>query len=218
MARRSRPNRHDPSSIIALWKDPVGGTREIPLEAGAHGVLLTASADLAVRRSGDGRRPVENCMQFFDVSVFQVRAATGSTPTPRTPTGAPPAEPGLEPEELTILRSWAEAVAEVLASAPEQLDRALAEISGDARWRASLGIEEWSAELTEAFDAMRQLLTDDAPADGEHTLDRALAVVRADRPGTPESETLARGVLRLALEQRRIRHLKLGLTLAGDPR
>jgi hypothetical protein len=216
MARRSRPNRRDPSSIIALWRDPVGGTREIPLETGAHGVLLTASVDLTVRRSGDGRRPVANCMQFFDVSVFQVRAGR-SSPTPHTPTSSPPAEPLLEPEEHTILRSWAEAVAEVLASAPEQLHRTLGDTDGDAAWRAGLAIEEWSAPLTETFEAIRRLLTDDAPAGVEPTLDRALAAVRADRPGAPEAETLARGVLQLALEQRRIRHLNLGLGLAGDP-
>ena len=215
MARRSRPNRHDPSSIVALWKDPVRGTREIPLEAGAHGVLLTASVDLTVRRSGDGRWPVENCMEFFDVSIFQVRAAS-SSPTPHTPTGLPPLRPRLEPEELTILRSAAEAIAEVLASAPEQLDRTLAEIGDDAAWRARLAIEEWSSVLTEAFEAMRRLLTTDAPADVGKTLDRALAVVRADRPDVSDSETLARGVLRLALEQRRIRHLNLGLSLAVD--
>jgi hypothetical protein len=217
MARRSRPNRRDPSSIIALWKDPVGGTREIPLETGAHAVLLTASVDLTIRRSGDGRLPVENCMQFFDVSIFQVRAATGSSPAPQAPPASPPAEPPLEPEELTILRSWAEAVAEVLASAPDRLHRTLAEIDGDGRWRGELALEDWSSALTEAFEAMRRLLTDDAPADVERTLDRALAVVRADRPNALESETLARDVLRLALEQRRIRHLNLGLSLAGDP-
>jgi hypothetical protein len=27
--------------VIALWKDPSTGVREIPLEAGAHAVLLT---------------------------------------------------------------------------------------------------------------------------------------------------------------------------------
>jgi hypothetical protein len=217
MAQRSRPNQRDPSSIIALWKDPVRGTREIPLEAGAQGVLLTASVDLTVRRSGDGRQPVENCMEFFDVGIFQVRAA-GSSSTPQPPAESPPAELPLEPEELTILRSWAEAIAEVLASAPDQLDRALAETGDGVTWRAGLAIEEWSAPLTETVDAMRHLLTSDSPADVERTLDRALAVVRADRQGAPESETLARDVLRLALEQRRIRHLNLGLTLAGDPR
>jgi hypothetical protein len=173
--------------------------------------------DLTVRRSGDGRRPVANCMQFFDVSVFQVRAATSSA-TPRTPTGSPPAEPLLEPEEHTILRSWAEALAEVLASAPEQLHRTLGDTDGDAAWRAGLAIEEWSVPLTETFEAMRRLLTDDVRAGVEPTLDRALAAVRADRPGAAETEGLALGVLQLALEQRRIRHLNLGLSLAGDPR
>jgi hypothetical protein len=156
-------------------------------------------------------------MQFFDVSIFQVRAAAGPSPTPQTPTGAPPADPSLDPEELTILRSWAEAVAEVLASTPEQLHRTLTELGGDGRWRAELAIEDWSRELTGAFDAMRRLLTDGAP-EIEPTLDRVLAALRAERPNAPESETLARDVLRLASEQRRIRHLNLGLSLAGDPR
>jgi hypothetical protein len=92
------------------------------------------------------------------------------------------------------------------------------DISGDAVWRARLGIEEWSAPLAETVGAMRRLLTSDAPADTDQALDRALAVVRADRPAAPESETSARDVVRLALEQWRIRHLNLGLSLAGDPR
>ncbi len=61
MARRSRPRGRDMQPIVALWKDPIRGTREIPLEPGAQGVLLTASADLTTRRSGDGRRPIDNC-------------------------------------------------------------------------------------------------------------------------------------------------------------
>ena len=179
-------------------------------------MLLTASVDLTVRRSGDGRQPVENCMEFFDVSISQVRAS-GSSPTTRTPTGPPPAAPQLESKEFTILRSTAEAVAEVLACAPEQLDRTLDELGGDVRWRATLGIEQWSSVLTEAFEAMRRLLTDNPSPDAGRPLDRVLAGVRADPPGAPESEMLARGVLRLALEQRRIRHLNLGLGLAGGP-
>ena len=148
MAQRSRPNRHDPSSIIALWRDPVSGTREIPLEAGAQGVLLTASVALTVRRSGDGREPVANCLQLFEPSIFHVRA-TRSSSFPQTPTSSAPAEPRLEPEELTILRSWAEAIAEVLASAPEQLDTTIADTQDGSDWRARLALEEWSAPLTE---------------------------------------------------------------------
>ena len=37
MVQRSRPPGHDPSSVVALWKDPERGTREISLEPGAHG-------------------------------------------------------------------------------------------------------------------------------------------------------------------------------------
>jgi hypothetical protein len=81
---------------------------------------------------------------------------------------------------------WAEAIAEVLASAPEQLDRTLGDTDGGAAWRAGLGIEKWSAPLTETAGAMRDLLTSDAPASVEQTLDRALALVRADRPGAPK--------------------------------
>jgi hypothetical protein len=99
MARRSRPHGRDASSVIALWKDPVRGTREIPLEADAEGVLLTASADIVTRRSGDGRQPVDNCTEFFDMGIHQVRAATAGssgptswpmpTPAPSSPTSSP---------------------------------------------------------------------------------------------------------------------------------
>ena len=215
MAQRSRPNRRDPSPIIALWKDPVSGTREIPLEAGAHGVLLTTSVALAVRRSGDGREPVVNCLELFDPSIFQVRA-TGSSSPPQRPTSSAPAEPRLGPEELTILRSWAEAIAEVLACAPERLDRTIADAEDGSGWRAELVLEGWSAPLSKTLDAMARLLTGDAPVDVERPLDRALSVVRGE-PGAGGHEGLARSVLRLALEQRRIRHLNLGLSLASDP-
>ena len=215
MAQRSRPPGHDPSSIIALWKDPVSGTREIPLEAGAQGVLLTASVALTVRRSGDGREPIENCTEIFDPGIFQVRASSSSSP--QTPTTSAPAEPRLKSEELTILRSWAEAIAEVLASAPEQLDRILADTNDRAQWRGELALEEWSAPLTDTVGSIRRLLTSNTAAEVEPPLDRLLVVVRADPPGISGSERLARRVLELALEQRRIRHLNLGLRLARNP-
>jgi hypothetical protein len=175
-------------------------------------VPLTASVDLTVRRSGDGRWLIENRLGSSD----QGRAAS-SSPVPHTPTGAAPPEPKLEPEEVTILRSWAEAIAEVLASAPERLHRTLAQMDGDGKWRAKLGIEEWSSTHTEAVEAMRRLLITDAAADVGRTHDRALAVVRADRPDASASETLARAVPQLALEKRCIRHLKPGFRLADAP-
>src|SRR6476619_5603275 len=57
MVQRSRPHGHEASTLIALWKDTSTGVREIPLEAGAHAVLLTVCTDRATRRSADGRIP-----------------------------------------------------------------------------------------------------------------------------------------------------------------
>ena len=53
--------------MVALRKDPVRGLREIPLEADAQGVLLTLCGDRATRRSADGRCPVDNVTEYFDV-------------------------------------------------------------------------------------------------------------------------------------------------------
>src|SRR5262249_27046958 len=41
MVQRSRPAQRDVSPIVALSRDPARGFREIPLEAGAQGVVLT---------------------------------------------------------------------------------------------------------------------------------------------------------------------------------
>ena len=83
MVKRSRPHRRDVSPIIALWRDSASGFREIPLEPGAHGVVLTVCMDRATRRSADGRWPVDNGTRAFDVAVHQVRASnTGSQPSP----------------------------------------------------------------------------------------------------------------------------------------
>src|SRR5262249_41697157 len=57
MVQRSRPHAHEASRVIGLWKDPARGVRELPLETGAHGVLLTVCMDRATRRSADGRWP-----------------------------------------------------------------------------------------------------------------------------------------------------------------
>jgi hypothetical protein len=213
MVRRCVPNGHTPSPVVALWRDPVRGTREIPLEPGAHGVLLTADGDLTVRRSGDGRHPVNNCTEFYDVSVHQVHAANPAS-APRIAPQTPPPEPRLKPEELTILMSWAEAIAEVLASTPERLDRTLIEAHDGRTWRAELGIAELSPALNQTIDAMGQLLSSATPGDFEQPLEDALTLTREPRPDDDRHETLARRALRSALEQRRTRQAKLGLSLA----
>jgi hypothetical protein len=213
MAQRSRPLGHDASSVIALWKDPIRGIREIPLEPGAHGVLLTASTDLASRRSSDGRSPIDNCIEFFDVGVYQVRAADAGTSAGdsirQTAFG-----PVLEADELTVLTSWAEAVAEALAYAPEQAEAVLADAQPRAPWRAALGLPEPSPQLTKAFVSVQQSVRAATPAAGRPTLDAVLESVRHNRPSEHEFERLAHRVLRSALEQRQMRRTREGGKLA----
>ena len=102
MVQRCRPHGRDSSPVIALWKDPVRGSREIPLETGAHGVLLTVCGDRATRCSADGRMPVDNATHYFDVAVHQVRAASSGSGPSNFQVGKPiPCLLGVE--ELTVL-------------------------------------------------------------------------------------------------------------------
>ena len=82
MVQRSRPGRRDASTVVALWKDPERGFREIPLESGAQAVLLTACTSRATRRTGDGRWPVDTGTHLFDVGVHQIRASDASSRSP----------------------------------------------------------------------------------------------------------------------------------------
>ena len=208
MARRCRPGGRDPSPVIALWKDPAGGTREIPLESGAQGVLLSASADLTTRHSRDGRWPVEDCTEFFDVGVSQVRAS-GAGSTSLKPGSATSTPLLLEGGELTILTSWAEAVAEALATAPERVDAVLADPQPNAPWRTALGITEPSLRLSQAIDSMRTHVRAAKAAGGEPSIDAVLVTVRDGQSGEEGVDRLARRVLRYALEQRITRQATL---------
>jgi len=117
MVQRSRPHGRDSSPVVGLWKDPVRGLREIPLEPGAQGVLLTLCGDRVTRRSADGRYPVDNVTEYFAVSVFQVRDGPAkSSLTDLQPTRLAPR--ALENDGLTILTGWAQALAEALLYDP----------------------------------------------------------------------------------------------------
>src|SRR5262249_46515385 len=76
MVQRCRSNGHDRSAIVGLWKDPVQGIREIPLEAGAQGILLTACGSRTCSRTADGRLPMNNVTTYFEVAISQVRASS----------------------------------------------------------------------------------------------------------------------------------------------
>ena len=91
MAQRSRPPGHDPSPVVALWKGPGQETREIPLDRGAHGILLSAAAGPAVRRSFDGRRPGRERQRILrrehppGPGIQHRHGATACTSRPTTP-------------------------------------------------------------------------------------------------------------------------------------
>ena len=204
MAQRSRPAGMNASPVIALWKDPDRGIREIPLEPGAHGVLISASADRATRRSSDGRRPIENGSEFFDVSVSQVRASsTGSGPPAHRRVGL--TQPVLEPEELTILTSWAEALAEALTFAPERIEAVRANAHAGAPWRTALEITEPSPRIEQAIDSIDEAVRTASGSGSNLALDVLLPAVRDGQPGDSSLDRLARRVLRSVLEQRQAR-------------
>ena len=217
MARRSRPPGHESSPIIALWKDPVKGAREIPLEDGAQGVLLTVTADLTNRRSGDGRRPVLNCTELFDVSIYQVHASSSGSPVPRLPSpNDAPEDPVLPTEERTILMSWAEAVAEAVAWAPERIDAVFADSRPGAPWRAELDIPEPSPDLVRCLQAFNHAVETASTARRELTLDALITQLDDEAPGAERLDRFARRLLRTALEQRHTREAWRGaLALAG---
>jgi hypothetical protein len=207
MVRRSRPRGHQSSSVIALWKDPTRGLREISLDHEAHGVLLAACEDTANRRSMDGRPPLPNSSHFFDVGVQQIRAApTGSGP--RSVWTRTPRPRALELNELTIITAWAEAIAEALAAAPERIDDVLASADAGAAWRAQLGLPEPSTQLRDTVHAIGRMLAA-VPRDSADTaMDTALVIVRSEPPNELGRERLARRVLRSMLEARRSRQMR----------
>jgi hypothetical protein len=204
MVQRSRPYGRGASPVIALWKDPSRGVREIPLEAGAHAVLLTLCTDRATRRSADARVPIDNGTSCFDVAVHQICASpTGSrSPHPPVTQGAPHV---LELEDLSVLTAWAEAVVEAVSLAPERTGDVLAEGGCGAPWRAAMGLPEPSAQLGAAIEAMQQTVGALDVVHGELTSDALLAAADHDPPDEDPLNGLVRRVLLTMLEARRTR-------------
>ena len=139
MVERSLPAGFAPSRVVALWKDPTGGIREVSLEPGAQGVLLSMSVDRATRHTADSRWPADDTTQLRDAGVRQIRAtAPPDEATLRTAPTAPGVAAGLDECELTVLSSWAEAVAE--AGTPDELAEVAADAAAGAPWRDELGL------------------------------------------------------------------------------
>ena len=107
----------------------------------------------------------------------------------------------LTADELTILTSWAEAMAEALAFAPASVEALAAQALSGARWRTELRICEPSPPLRDAINRMAQTART-AAAGGDPPLEAALLAAEDSQPDQSALDKLARAVLRSALQQR----------------
>jgi len=199
MVHRSRPPGTLPSSVIALWKDATRGLREIPLESGATGVLLSLASTRARRRAADGRTPMDNATGLTVAGVHQV--VTGGIPRSDgdrdSVTGS-----ALGPADLTIASSWADAVAAALTEDdPDRLEAILGDAAPGAPWRRRLGLPEPSETLAQAIAAIGEAV-DDVPANGGRRDVRVLSALYGSAGEGAPPVPLARAVLARALEAR----------------
>jgi hypothetical protein len=200
MVQRCRPHGRDASPVVGLWKDPVRGLREVSLEPGAQAVLFTTCGGRATRRSADGRHPVDNVTEYFDVAVYQVRAGAAKSPLSHfQPTTLAPS--ALESDELTILAGWAEALAEALVYDPECVEALLADAQKNSPWRVKLGIPEPSPRLSQTIDFVSQAVRGVASQNGNLSFDAFHISLLEDRPAEDALDRLVRRVLRSTLEQ-----------------
>ena len=204
MVQRCRPHGRDSAPVVALRKDPERGFREIKLESGAQGVLLTLCGARAARRSADGRQRVDNATEYFDVAVHQVRAGVSGTQPSFVQTDAPPARP-LALDEVTLLTGWAQALAEAVACAPESIERVLADADAGASWRTALGLGEPSRSFCEAVSIMGRAARGVHCSEDTTRLEELYAWCQGAQAAEPGLETLVRRVVRAALEPHRAR-------------
>src|SRR5919106_1399708 len=197
LVQRSLPPGRPPSRVISLWKDPVTGLQEIPLDAEAHAVLIHFQIGRTSRHTADGRPPVANTADVRAKRVRQIRAldrgdhtgvATPEAPVDREPLAS------LKAVELPILTGWAEAVAQALA-ATDRLSTILDDARAGAPWRRQLGIADPSADLASALEELAGVI-----APGTTTVEALLATVD-ERPRDGHGH-LVRAVLRSTLGQR----------------
>jgi hypothetical protein len=104
---------------------------------------------------------------------------------------------------LTVLTSWAEAIAEALALAPASIEALAGDSQSDASWRNDRGICEPSPPLGDAINGICQIARAAGAADGKTPLDTALLAANDSQPSESGLEGLAYAVLRQALRQRR---------------
>lgn len=138
------------SSVVALWKDNARGQREIELEDGAQGILLSLERHRAMRRAADGRAPQLNSSELGISAITQLRAAAAD----RQPAAAEAELQVLSPADRTVLLSWSDALAHVRATDPRTAESVIAEARPAAGWRSKLGLERPAGALAEALDML----------------------------------------------------------------
>jgi hypothetical protein len=155
MASRSRPRGMPPSGVVSMWKDPSRGLREISLESGAHGVLVTTSQGSAPRYAADSRLPVDDARDLYVTGVHQVRDA-GRADAVAGREDTTTREPTLDTTELSVLFSWAEAIARAArGDEPEvRVQHVLEQAMPGAAWRAALDLPEPSPRLAATLGAL----------------------------------------------------------------
>jgi hypothetical protein len=194
--QRSLPAGRSPSRVVSLWKDPVRGLREIPLDVDAHAVLIHIQVGRTTRHSADGRPPVANTANVSAERVRQIPAAgLGDHTGVATPEASVDNEPvvSLEAVELTILTCWAEAVAEAIRASTDQLNTILDDARAGASWRRQLGVAEPSADLASALEDLARTVVSGTP-----TVEAVLAAMD-ERPRTGDYSYLVRAILRSKL-------------------
>ena len=195
-AQRSQPAGRPPSRVVSLWKDPVRGLREIPLDADAHAVVIHIKVGRTTRRSADSRLPMANAADVSAEGVSQIRALERRDDTSvAMPDDAVDDESdvSLEAVELTILTCWTEAVAEALAASPDQLNIILDDARAGAPWRRQLGVPEPSTNLASALEELARIVVSGPP-----TVETVLAKVN-ERPRGGIYGQVVRAVLRSKL-------------------
>jgi hypothetical protein len=166
-------------------------------------VLLTACGSRAIRRTADGRRPVDTGTHYFGAAVHQIGATDGPSSSSNDAGTTLPRV--LDVDDLTVLTGWAEAAAETLAHAPDRIPALVADARPGAVWRSELGIAEPSPQLSEAIESLNERMRAAARADGTPTLDAVLMAAYEDRSGEHALGQLVGSVLRSTLEQLRSR-------------
>ncbi|UOY03597.1 hypothetical protein [Blastococcus sp. PRF04-17] len=200
MVQRSRPTGTPPSTVVAMWKDPARGLREISMDPGSHGVLMSVAATRARRRVADGRTPVDNAPGLVVAGVHPVTAAREVVPhagAERTAAGS-----ALPATDLTIVTAWADSLAEAMEHSPELVDQLVEDAAPGAPWRRELGVADPSPSLARALSAVSEAVRATAGGDGP----RDTAVLALLQNGSVDGDStvaLARAVLRAALEARR---------------